>query len=80
MRLFKVTNTKFKGSYVIIKGTMGEYNIHIGSAVVHKAAADYLSILPVHLQHRGRAILFVDDDPKSAEPDGHFTKRRNPTL
>ncbi|WP_449384738.1 DUF7737 domain-containing protein [Chryseobacterium gregarium] len=28
----------------------------------------YLSILPVHSQHRGRLFLpFADDDPKSAE-------------
>lgn len=28
----------------------------------------YLSILPVHSQHRGRLFLpFVDEDPKSAE-------------
>jgi hypothetical protein len=28
----------------------------------------YLSILPVHSQHRGRLFLpFVDDDPRSAE-------------
>ena len=68
MRLFKITNTEIVGSHVIIKGQLGEYNVHIGSAVVHKMASGYLSILPVHSQQRGRLFLpFVDDDPKSAE-------------
>ena len=47
---------------------MGEYSVHIGSAVVHKMTSGYLSILPVHSQHRGRIFLpFIDDDPRSAE-------------
>lgn len=68
LRLFKINNVEIKGSHAIIKGKMGEYTVHLGSAVVHKMAAGYLSILPVHSQHRGRLFLpFVDDDPKSAE-------------
>ena len=42
--------------------------MHLGSAVVHRSPAVYLSILPVHSQHRGRLFLpFVDEDPRSAE-------------
>lgn len=68
MRLFKIKNVEIKGSHAIVKGKLGEYNVHLGSAVVHQVAAGYLSILPVHSQHRGRLFLpFVDDDPKSAE-------------
>jgi hypothetical protein len=68
LRLFKITNVDIKGSHAIIKGKLGEYNVHLGSAVAHKMAAGYLSILPVHSQQRGRLFLpFVDDDPKSAE-------------
>jgi hypothetical protein len=47
---------------------MGEYSVHLGSAIVHRRLSGYLSILPVHSQHRGRIFLpFVDDDPRSAE-------------
>jgi hypothetical protein len=68
LRLFKITNVEIKNTHAIVKGTMGEYSVHLGSAVVHKAAAGYLSILPVHSQHRGRLFLpFMDDDPKTAE-------------
>lgn len=68
MRLFKVTNVEVAGSHAKIKGTLGEYSVHLGSAVAHRVAGGYLSVLPVHSQHRGRLFLpFIDDDPKSAE-------------
>ncbi|MBC9933074.1 DUF4132 domain-containing protein [Chitinophaga qingshengii] len=68
LRLFKLNNVKVNGNHATIKGEMGEYSVHLGSAVVHQLPGRYLSILPVHSQHRGRVFLpFVDDDPKSAE-------------
>ncbi|MBS1795985.1 MAG: DUF4132 domain-containing protein [Acidobacteria bacterium] len=68
LRLFRLDNVAVEGSHARIKGTMGEYSVHLGSAVVHKMPGGYLSILPVHSQHRGRIFLpFADDDPKSAE-------------
>ncbi len=68
LRLFKITNVVISGSHAAIKGTMGEYSVHIGSAVAHEVTKGYLSILPVHSQHRGRLFLpFADDDPRSAE-------------
>lgn len=67
-RLFKLDNIKIEGSHVLIKGSLAEYSVHLGSAVVHQVPGHYLSILPVHSQHRGRLFLpFADDDPKSAE-------------
>jgi len=67
-RLFKLDNVTIDGSHVLIKGQMAEYSVHLGSAVVHQVPGKYLSILPVHSQHRGRLFLpFADDDPKSAE-------------
>ncbi|WP_313581219.1 DUF4132 domain-containing protein [Chishuiella sp.] len=67
-RLFKIDNIKIEGSHVLIKGEMADYSVHLGSAVVHQVPGKYLSILPVHSQHRGRLFLpFADDDPKSAE-------------
>jgi hypothetical protein len=67
-RLFKLTNVEVAGNHARVKGSLGEYSVHLGSAVVHKMPGTYLSILPVHSQHRGRLFLpFADDDPKSAE-------------
>jgi hypothetical protein len=66
--IYKLNNVKIKDSHAFIKGSMAEYTVHLGSGVVHKSPAIYISILPVHSQHRGRIFLpFVDDDPKSAE-------------
>lgn len=68
LRLYKLENVEIKGNHAKIKGKMGEYSVHLGSAVVHKMPGKYLSILPVQSQHRGRIFLpFADDDPKSAE-------------
>ncbi len=67
-RLFKLDNVKIEGHHAHIKGHFGEYSVHLGSAVTHMKPGKYLSILPVHSQHRGRLFLpFVDDDPRSAE-------------
>ncbi len=66
-RLFKLDNIEVKERHILIKGKLGDYNIHLGSGNVNKDGL-FLSIIPVHSQHRGRMFLpFVDDDPKSAE-------------
>jgi hypothetical protein len=68
IRLFKLDNVIVEGSHARIKGNMGEYSVHLGSAIVHRVLSGYLSILPVNSQHRGRIFLpFIDDDPRSAE-------------
>ena len=68
MRLFKQDNVSVKERHTLIKGTLGEYSVHLGSAVVHQIGGSYLSILPVHSQQRGRIFLpFMDEDPKTAE-------------
>jgi hypothetical protein len=68
LRLFKITNVELKGNHALIEGTKGNYSLHLGSAIVHKLPGIYLSILPVHSQHRGRMFLpFLDEDPKTAE-------------
>ena len=67
-RLFKLNNVEISGSHAKIKGKMANYSVHLGSAVVHQIPGKYLSILPIHSQHRGRLFLpFADEDPKSAE-------------
>jgi hypothetical protein len=66
-RLFKLDNIEVKERFIIIKGELNDYSIHLGSGVVSKNGLS-LSIIPVHSQHRGRMFLpFIDDDPKSAE-------------
>lgn len=68
LRLFKINNVDIKENHALITGKMANYSVHLGSAIVHQVPGKYLSILPVHSQHRGRLFLpFADDDPKSAE-------------
>jgi hypothetical protein len=68
MRLFKIDNVTTKGSHAFVKGKLNDYSVHLGSAIVHRQPGSYLSIIPVHSQHRGRIFLpFTDEDPKSAE-------------
>lgn len=66
--LLGLRNVRFKSPHVLIKGHLSEYNIHLGSGVVHRLPGGYLCIVPVHSQHRGRLFLpFADDDPRTAE-------------
>lgn len=66
-RLFKLDNVTIQERHLVVAGTLGRYNIHLGSGVVSKGGLQ-LSIIPVQSQHRGRIFLpFLDDDPKSAE-------------
>jgi HEAT repeat protein len=66
--LLSLKNVRVKDRHAIIEGNLGNYAIHLGSAVVHKQPGGSLCIIPVHSQHRGRLFLpFVDNDPKSAE-------------
>ncbi|MEM6769361.1 MAG: DUF5724 domain-containing protein, partial [Bacteroidota bacterium] len=66
-RLFKLDNVTVQERHLTIEGTLGRYNIHLGSGAVSKGGLQ-LSIIPVQSQHRGRIFLpFLDDDPKSAE-------------
>ncbi|RXZ79804.1 DUF4132 domain-containing protein [Paenibacillaceae bacterium] len=68
LRLMKIDNVVLEGNHARISGKLGEYSVHLGSAVAYKQAAGALSILPVHGQHRGKLFLpFVDEDPKTAE-------------
>jgi hypothetical protein len=67
-RLLKFSNVQIQGSHALIKGELGDYSVHLGSAIVHRQPGGALCILPVSSQHRGRLFLpFVDDDPKTAE-------------
>lgn len=66
--LLGLSNVVSKGNHLHIKGSVGQYSVHLGSGVVHRLPGGYVSVIPVHSQHKGRLFLpFVDDDPKSAE-------------
>jgi hypothetical protein len=66
--LLSLKNIKLNEKFVLIDGKLTNYNIHLGSGVVHKQPGGAICIIPVHSQHRGRLFLpFVDNDPKTAE-------------
>jgi hypothetical protein len=66
--LLSVGNVRVSDSWALVDGKLGEYSIHLGSAVVHRRPGGSVCIVPAHGQHRGRIFLpFADDDPKTAE-------------
>lgn len=66
--LLKLSNVQVIEKLVLIEGKLNNYSIHLGSGVVHQRPGNYVCIVPVHAQQRGRIFLpFVDDDPKTAE-------------
>jgi hypothetical protein len=66
--LFGLKNVVIKDRHATIKGTLGDYSVHLGSGVVHRLPGGSVCIIPVHSQHRGRLFLpFADDDPRTAE-------------
>src|SRR6185312_13817471 len=66
--LLGLANVTLKSAHVLIAGTLGQYSVPLGSAVVHRQPGGALCIIPVHSQQRGRIFLpFSDDDPRTAE-------------
>jgi hypothetical protein len=66
--LFKLNNVTFNGNHAVIKGTRGEYSVHLGSGIIHQIGGSMIAVLPVHSQKRGKLFLpFIDEDPKTAE-------------
>ena len=66
--LLGLNNVELSERHVIIDGKLSNYNVNLGSGVVHKQPGGALCIIPVHSQQRGRIFLpFVDNDPKTAE-------------
>ena len=67
-RLLELPNVRVDPPRAVIAGSLAEYSVHLGSAVVHRRPGGALFIIPVHAQARGRLFLpFADDDPKTAE-------------
>ncbi|HET7144577.1 MAG TPA: DUF5724 domain-containing protein, partial [Anaerolineales bacterium] len=66
--LLSIANIQLSERHVMINGKLANYNVNLGSGVVHKQPGGALCIIPIHSQHRGRLFLpFVDNDPKTAE-------------
>ncbi len=68
LQLFGLQNVRLEGTHAFIKGSLGDYTVHLGSGVIHQTGGHQINVLPVHSQTRGRIFLpFIDDDPKTAE-------------
>ena len=68
LQLLSLKNVTLKDSHAFIKGALGQYSVHLGSATTHLLPGGALFIVPVQSAHRGRIFLpFADDDPKTAE-------------
>jgi hypothetical protein len=66
--LLKLDNVKVDGNFAFIKGTLGEYTVHLGSAGVQQVGKGSINILAIQSQHRGKIFLpFADEDPRTAE-------------
>lgn len=66
--LLGLQNVEIKSSNVVVRGELGDYSIHLGSALVRLLGGPALAIAAVPSQHRGRVFLpFADDDPRTAE-------------
>jgi hypothetical protein len=87
LSMLSVDNVTFQSAHAQIKGSLGEYSVHMGSGVTHKSGTGMIAVLPVHAQARGRIFLpFADDDPKTAEILSKIllfaedTKIKDPTI
>ncbi|MFT3894154.1 MAG: DUF5724 domain-containing protein [Anaerolineales bacterium] len=66
--LLNLINIQLSKKHVLIDGKLANYNVNLGSGVVHKQPGGAICIIPVHSQHRGHLFLpFADSDPKTAE-------------
>ena len=68
LALLHVENVEVKERQAFVKGSLGEYTVHLGSGVCHMMGKGAINILAVPSQHRGRVFLpFADEDPRTAE-------------
>ena len=68
VNLLNLGNVQISAKHAVIDGKLANYNVNLGSGVVHKQPGGAICIIPVHSQHRGRIFLpFADNDPKTAE-------------
>ena len=66
--LLGLENVELQPNHAIVRGQLGTYSVHLGSANVSLMPGTALPIVAVHSQYRGRLFLpFADDDPRTAE-------------
>lgn len=66
--LLGLDNVELQPHHAVVRGTLGSYSVHLGSAGAMLLPGTALPIVAVHSQHRGRLFLpFADDDPRTAE-------------
>lgn len=66
--LLGLDNVEVRSNHALVRGSLGSYSVHLGSAGVTLMPATAIPIVAVHSQHRGRLFLpFADDDPRTAE-------------
>lgn len=66
--LLGLDNVEVQANHAIVRGSLGTYSVHLGSAGAQVLPGAALSIVAVHSQHRGRLFLpFAADDPRTAE-------------
>ena len=87
LKMFGIENVEVTGNFAKVHGSLGCYNIHLGSGVIHKEGGAQIAVLPVHSQSRGRIFLpFLDEDPKTSEIISKIllfaedTKIKDPTI
>ena len=68
LALLRVENAEVRERHTFVKGSLGEYTVHLGSGGVQMMGKGAINILAVPSQHRGRVFLpFADEDPRTAE-------------
>lgn len=66
--LFGFDHIQVKAPHVLIRGTLGNYSLHLGSGHVHQQGGTMIPVATIPSQHRGRIFLpFIDENPKTAE-------------
>ncbi|MFQ5507498.1 MAG: DUF4132 domain-containing protein [Planctomycetota bacterium] len=66
--LLGLENVEVKDHNAVVRGELGDYSVHLGSALASLLGGPSLVIVAVPSQHRGRLFLpFADDDPRTAE-------------
>lgn len=85
--LLGIKNVSISGNFVKVAGKLGNYNVHLGSGVIHIEGGKNIAVIPVHSQSRGKIFMpFLDEDPKTAEiitkimMFSHDDKIKDPTI
>lgn len=67
-RVLDLENVRVDEPHVFLDGSLGSYNVRLGSVMVHRQPGGALFVVAVPSQYHGRLFLpFAADDPKTAE-------------